>query len=237
MRIAIVDDSRLARLELKQQITNINQQSTGAKYEIVTEAANVSEALFALESQAIDLLLLDIDLPDGSGFDVLEQANKVPQTIFVSAYDEYAIKSFEYNALDYLMKPVRQNRLELALTKVKHDFIKTKLSPENRIFIKDRDQCFFVSIDQVLAFEALGNYTKVHLNDAAPCVYRPISNIHDRLDRQLFFKASRSWLINTHFIDKIESLENGSFCAHLQNGLEVTISKRQAVEFKRDWAL
>jgi two-component system LytT family response regulator len=237
MRIAIVDDSRLARLELKQQIANLNEQSDTAKYEIVSEAANVKEALALLNKHHIDLLLLDIDLPDGNGFDVLEQASKVPQTIFVSAYDEYAIKSFEYNALDYLMKPVRQNRLEQALNKVKNKRAQNKLTPENRIFIKDRDQCFFVSIEDVYAFEALGNYTKVHLNNAAPCVYRPISNIHERLDAKLFFKASRSWLVNTHFINKIEAMENGSFCVRMQNGLELVISKRQAAQFKREWSL
>ncbi|MDT0583408.1 MULTISPECIES: LytTR family DNA-binding domain-containing protein [Alteromonadaceae] len=229
MRIAIVDDSRLARLELKQQVLAIGN------VEVVAEAANVQDALEILRHNTIDLLLLDIDLPDGDGFDILEQCQEMPQVIFVTAFNEHAIKSFEYNALDYLLKPVRQERLEKALSKVRVQ--KETLSPEKRIFIKDRDECYFVSVDEIFAFEALGNYTKVYFDKASPCVHRPISAIHERLDHDLFFKASRSWLVNTHFIESIDAMENGSLQVALKNGLKVIISKRQTSEFKRLWAL
>jgi two-component system LytT family response regulator len=229
MRIAIVDDSRLARLELKQQLLAIGN------IELVAEAANVQDALALLEQHTIDVLLLDIDLPDGDGFDVLEQSEQIPQVIFVTAFNEHAIKSFEYNALDYLLKPVRQERLEKALAKVQLQ--KETLSPEKRIFIKDRDECYFVSVDQIFAFEALGNYTKVHFDKVSPCVHRPISAVYERLDQNLFFKASRSWLINTHFINAIDAMENGSLQVELKNGSKVTISKRQTSEFKKLWAL
>jgi two-component system LytT family response regulator len=231
VRVAIVDDSRLARVELKQQL------STVANVQVVAEAASVSEALGVLAKHAIDLLLLDIDLPDGDGFDVLEQAELIPQVIFVTAYNEYAIKSFEYNALDYLLKPVRHERLLASLEKVKPTKSDNKLAPERRIFIKDREHCYFVSVDDIYAFEALGNYTIVHLANAAPSVYKPIGAIFDRLDQTVFFKASRSWVINTHFIEQIEALENGAFSVLLKNKKQVLISKRQAAEFKRTWAL
>lgn len=231
MRVAIVDDSRLARLELKQQLVAIGN------VEIVAEAANVREALAILEQHTIDLLLLDIDLPDGDGFDILEQSAEVPQVIFVTAFNEHAIKSFEYNALDYLLKPVRQERLEKALSKAQSLAHKETLSPEKRIFIKDKDECYFLSVDDIFAFEALGNYTKVHFEKASPCVYRPIGAIHQRLDPDVFFKASRSWLVNSHYIESIDALENGSLQVSLPSGLKVTISKRQTSEFKRMWAL
>jgi two-component system LytT family response regulator len=229
VRIAIVDDSRLARLELKQQLLAIGN------IELVAEAASVKEALEVLKQHTIDLLLLDIDLPDGDGFDVLEQCQGLPQVIFVTAFNEHAIKSFEYNALDYLLKPVRQERLEKALSKVRVQ--NETLNPDKRIFIKDRDECYFISVDEIFAFEALGNYTKVYFDKASPCVYRPISAIHERLDSDVFFKASRSWLVNTHFIESIDAMDNGSLQVTLKSGLKVTISKRQTSEFKRLWAL
>ena len=230
MRVAIVDDSRLARVELKQQLSDIEH------IDIVAEAASVSEAISMLAQHNIDLLLLDIDLPDGDGFDVLQGAEHIPQVIFVTAFNEYAIKSFEYNALDYLMKPVRKERLIQSLNKVR-PAVSEALSPDRRIFIKDKDRCYFVSVDDIHGFEALGNYTIVHLANASPSVYKPIGAIFDRLDKSLFFKASRSWVINSHFIKNIDALENGTFAVTLANHTIVMISKRQAAEFKRNWAL
>ena len=236
MRIIIVDDSRLARVELKQQLANIRG------VDIVGEAANVEDAVEMLVTVDTDLLLLDIDLPDGTGFDVLEQSQQVPYVIFVTAFNEYAIKSFEYNALDYLLKPVRQSRLETALEKVSTLLAQTqtenkKLSPEQRIFIKDRHKCFFVSLENVVAFEALGNYTQVHLESGSPSIYRPISAVYERLDQDIFFRASRSLVINTNYIDSIEAEENSTLTVALKTGKRVTISKRQAAEFKRLWSL
>lgn len=231
MRVAIVDDSRLARVELKNQLAKLGD------IDVLGEAANVQEAITLLEKTSVDLLLLDIDLPDGTGFDVLEQLNQVPQVIFVTAFNQFAVKSFEYNALDYLLKPVRLERLQNAIVKASSEDAKTKLSPEKRIFIKDGEKCFFVSVDDIFAFEAMGNYTRVHIAEAVPSVYRPISAIYERLSTDSFFKASRSWIVNTNYIDKIDALENGTFVLQLKNNLQVNISKRQALEFKRLWSL
>ncbi|MDT0596058.1 LytR/AlgR family response regulator transcription factor [Glaciecola petra] len=231
IRVAIVDDSRLARVELKNQLSQSNN------IEVLAEAGSIKEALSVLDNTCIDLLLLDIDLPDGTGFDMLEQLNHVPQVIFVTAFNQYAVQSFEYNALDYLLKPVRLERLQKALAKVSSEKAQTKLSPDKRIFIKDGEKCFFVSVDDIFAFEAMGNYTRVHTAEGVPSVYRPIGSIYTRLNTDSFFKASRSWIINTHYIENIDALENGSFVIELKNNLKVNISKRQAVEFKRLWSL
>ncbi|RTE85733.1 MULTISPECIES: LytTR family DNA-binding domain-containing protein [Gammaproteobacteria] len=232
MRIAIVDDSRLARLELKTQIDALPDE-----FDIVGEADSVASAVDLINRVDIDVVLLDIDLPDGNGFDVLEKASKVPQVIFVTAFNEYAIKSFEVNALDYLLKPTRAERLQQALAKVDDAVEERRLEPEKRIFIKDRDKCFFVSVGEVQAFEAMGNYTRVHLDKDKPSVYRPISSIESRVDPEVFFKASRSWLVNTNFIANIEPAISGGFDLELTNGSKLAISKRQAAEFKKKWSL
>src|SRR5690554_4203378 len=231
IRVAIVDDSRLARLELKEQLQN------QTKFSVVGEAASVADALELLATTAIDLLLLDIDLPDGDGFDVLAQASAVPQVIFVTAFDEFAIKSFEFNALDYLLKPVRSERLQQALEKVvPATETPSKLKVDQRIFIKDGERCFFVNLSDVYAFEAMGNYTRVHLANDVPSIYRPLSAVAERLE-QHFFRASRSWVVNTDYIDSIEGTLSGGFSVTLKNKLKVDISKRQASEFRRLWSL
>lgn len=231
MRVFIVDDSRLARLELKQQLTQIGNIT------LVGEAENLTQAKSLITQEKLDLLLLDIDLPDGTGFDLLEQLSSVPKVIFVTAFNEYAIKSFEYNALDYLLKPVRQERLEQALQKVSTTLNDNSLSTDQRIFIKDRDQCYFVAVHDIIALEAMGNYTRVHLKDGVPSIYKPISAVSERLSKKVFFKASRSWLINTNFISDIEPQLNGSLEVTLIQGKRVVISKRQTAEFKNTWSL
>lgn len=231
IQVAIVDDSRLARLELKEQLQDFPH------LKVVGEAASVEEALALLASTQVDLLLLDIDLPDGDGFDVLTQADKAPDVIFVTAFDEYAIKSFEFNALDYLMKPVRSERLQKALEKVSKSHTPVnKLATTQRIFIKDGERCFFVNVSEVFAFEAMGNYTRVYLAENTPAVYRPISAVVERLDES-FFRASRSWVVNTNFIEHIEPALSGGLDLVLANGLQVGMSKRQAVVFRKRWSL
>lgn len=231
MRVAIVDDSRLARLELRQQLAHCNT------IEVVGEAANVAEALTLLSKTEVDVLLLDIDLPDGTGFDILEQATAVPLVIFVTAFNEYAIRSFEVNALDYLLKPVRQERLVQALEKARKHVKRSTVTAQQRIFIKDREHCYFVQVADIIAFEALGNYTRVHIDGAVPAIYRTIGSIAERLDQQIFFRASRSWIINTKLIDHIEPNISGGFHVSLRNGLKVDISKRQAMAFRQAWSL
>lgn len=231
MKVFVVDDSRLARQELKQQLAKHQD------IEIVGEAENVEQAAELVSKADVDLLLLDIDLPDGTGFDLLEKLSTVPQVIFVTAFNDFAIKSFEYNALDYLLKPVRQERLDTALAKVTIAFEQSVLDIDQRIFIKDRDDCYFVPLSDVYAFEAMGNYTRLYLKDGSPSIYKPISAVAERLDDKVFFRASRSWIINVKFIKDIESVPNGSLEVTLSNNHMVTISKRQAVEFKKGWSL
>lgn len=233
MKVLIIDDSRLARLELAAQL----QQIKGAEW--VGEAANIEEAKQAVLALQPDVLLLDIHMPGGDGFQLLEQLQPVPQVIFVTAYDQYAVKSFEYNALDYLLKPVTQARLQAAFAKLQPNIPMNAevLDAESRFFIKDGERCFFVRLNDVLAFESLGNYSKVHLVQESPAIYRSISAIEQRLPSQLFFRANRSWLINTRFIQAIAPAVSGGFEVTMPHGLVVEISRRQAAEFRQRWSL
>ena len=144
----IIDDERLARNELKKLLQEFPE------VEVIGEAANANEGIEKIESLNPDLVFLDIQMPGKSGFDMLTQIEKAPHVIFVTAYDEYALKAFEVNALDYLMKPVEPKRLADALLKVKQKDEEELLSYNNRgmlhendqVFVKDGERCWFVKL-------------------------------------------------------------------------------------------
>ncbi|SNY42534.1 two component transcriptional regulator, LytTR family [Arsukibacterium tuosuense] len=232
MKVIVVDDSRLARLELAEQLNHIHGTS------LVGEAANIRQAKQQIEALKPDVVLLDINMPGGDGFKLLEQLDYLPQVIFVTAYDNYAVKSFEYNALDYLLKPVTLNRLQAAFDKLQPvNQNEQKLALHQQFFIKDGDNCYFVKLADVICFEAMGNYTRVHLADATPATYRSISAIAQRLPAESFFRANRSWIINTNYIKEITPSVAGGFDVKLQRNKQVEISRRQASAFRLHWSL
>ncbi|MDX1678762.1 LytTR family DNA-binding domain-containing protein [Arsukibacterium sp.] len=232
MNVVVVDDSRLARLELAEQLSQISGTT------VVGEAADIHQAKQQIETLRPDVVLLDINMPGGDGFKLLEQLHYLPQIIFITAYDHYAVKSFEYNALDYLLKPVTLNRLQAAFDKLQPVYQNEhKLSMNQQFFIKDGDKCFFVSLADVICFEAMGNYTRVHLANATPATYRGISAIAERLPTESFFRANRSWIINTHYISDISPSITGGFDVQLLHDKNVEISRRQASAFRQRWSL
>lgn len=232
MNVVVVDDSRLARLELVEQLSHISGAS------LVGEAANIHQAKQLIETLKPDIVLLDINMPGGDGFKLLEQLDYLPQVIFVTAYDNYAVKSFEYNALDYLLKPVTLNRLQAAFDKLQPvSQNEQKLALHQQFFIKDGDNCYFVKLADVICFEAMGNYTRVHLADATPATYRSISAVAQRLPAESFFRANRSWIINTNYIKEITPSVAGGFDVKLQCNKQVEISRRQASAFRQHWSL
>ncbi|WP_290615852.1 MULTISPECIES: LytR/AlgR family response regulator transcription factor [unclassified Arsukibacterium] len=186
MKVVVVDDSRLARLELTEQLSHISGAS------LVAEAANISQAKQQIETLKPDVVLLDINMPGGDGFTLQEQLDYLPQVIFVTAYDHYAVKSFEFNALDYLLKPVTLPRLQAAFDKLQPvSQNEQKLALHQQFFIKDGDHCFFVKLAEVICFEAMGNYTRVHLAQASPATYRSIGAIAQRLPADCFFSGKQ----------------------------------------------
>ena len=235
----IIDDERLARNELKKLLQEFPD------VEVIGEAANANEGIEKIESLNPDLVFLDIQMPGKSGFDMLTQIERAPHVIFVTAYDEYALKAFEVNALDYLMKPVEPKRLADAILKVKQKDEEEMLSYNNRgmlhendqVFVKDGERCWFVRLSDVRLFESVGNYAKVFFGTNKPLILKSLNALEERLDDKVFFRANRKHIINLRMIDKIEPYFNGVLLLDLVGGEKIEVSRRQAVKFKEMMSL
>lgn len=238
-KAVIIDDERLARNELKKLLLEFPD------VEVIGEAANANEGIEKIESLNPDLVFLDIQMPGKSGFDMLTQIERAPHVIFVTAYDEYALKAFEVNALDYLMKPVEPKRLADALLKVKLKDEEELLSYNNRgmlhendqVFVKDGERCWFVKLSEVRLFESVGNYAKVFFGNNKPLILKSLNALEERLDEKIFFRANRKHIINLRMIDKIEPYFNGGLLLDLTGGEKIEVSRRQAVKFKEMMSL
>lgn len=203
MRTIIVDDERLAREEFKSMLKQHPQ------IEIVGEFKNTIEAEKGLIDLKPDLMFIDIQMPGETGLEFLERIDFAPRTIFVTAYDEFAIKAFELNAYDYLLKPLDPERLEDVVTRLDEEN-KTPESVENieklkkgdKILVKDGEKVWFVNIDDIRYFESDGNYVKVFFDKYHPLLLRSLNNLNDRIDPKLFFRANRKYLINLDRIVK-----------------------------------
>ena len=236
MRAIIIDDERLARKELKSLLKDYHE------IEIVDECASPEEALKSIEKHNPDLLFLDIQMPEKTGFDLLQELNKSPKVVFVTAFDEYAVKAFEVNALDYLMKPVDPERLKETMVKVLSEDIEDEelyelpdrgtLSSNDQIFIKDGEKCWFIHLKDVRMFESEGNYVRIYFETFKPLVLKSLNGLEERLDQKLFFRANRKYIINLKWVSHIENWFNGGLQVVLKDGEKVEISRRQAVKFK-----
>lgn len=239
IRAVIVEDSRLARNELKELLKSHKE------IEILGEAENVDEAFELIRNTHPDLLFLDINMPEKDGFELLEMLDEVPITIFTTAFDEYAIKSFEYNALDYLLKPINQNRFDQALDKVKSklDGVSQSVSDEKRlteasqIFIKEGEKCWLVKIGEISHFEIIGNYSRVFFQDQKPMLYKSLNQIEEKLPEASFFRVNRQQIVNTNFITNVVPWFNGKLKLTMQNGDELEVSRRQSYLFKDKMSL
>ena len=240
MKALIVDDERLARKELMEML------ETYANVEIIGEAQNADEAHKFLETQKPDVVFLDIQMPEVDGFQFLNSLAHVPfEVVFVTAFDEYALRAFEVNALDYLLKPIDQNRLHQVIERLSkktrkssptqeesEDFNDSILTINDRIFIKDGEKCWFVQLKDVFLFESYGNYVKVFFQDQKPLILKSLNLIEDRLDNKKFFRANRKHIVNLDYVNRVESWFNGGFMLYMKDGLEIEVSRRQAMRFK-----
>ena len=237
IKAVIVEDSRLARNELKELIKNHEEIL------LVGEAENVDEGFELIQEIKPDLLFLDINMPEKDGFELLEMLDEVPITVFTTAFDEYAIKSFEYNALDYLLKPINEKRFALAITKVISQMASSsnedqssaeKLTANSQIFIKDGEKCWLIKIGDVILFEIVGNYTRVFFQDKNPLLYKSLNQVEEKLPEQSFFRANRQQIININHIQNVVPWFNGKLKLTLNNGHAIEVSRRQSYIFK-DW--
>jgi len=235
IKAVIVEDSRLARNELKELIKK------HVELELLGEAENVDDGFNLIKEVKPDLLFLDINMPEKDGFELLEMLDEVPITVFTTAFDEYAIKSFEYNALDYLLKPINEKRFALAIDKVKTrmadsadeaNIAKERLTGNSQIFIKDGEKCWLVKIGDISHLEIVGNYTRVFFQDERPMLYKSLNQIEEKLPEKYFFRANRQQIINTNFIQNVVPWFNGKLKLTLQNGSEIEVSRRQSYLFK-----
>lgn len=234
----IVEDSRLARLELKNQLKEIET------IELIGEAECVEEALELCNDHLPDLILLDIDLPDGNGFDILTQLPIAPKVIFTTAFEEFALKAFDNHAVDYLLKPITLERLKQACNKLQLLSLSKEsecqsegLSLDSQFFVKDGQNCWLIQLKQVERFEAMGNYTRVYFENNKPLVYRSLAKIEQRLPGKQFFRVSRKNIVRLSAIQKVDSCASGGLELTLTDGSCVEVSRRQASLFKAMLAL
>lgn len=235
MNILIVDDSRLARKELANILADIPSTT------LIAEAVDVNSAVAAINTHKPDLVLLDIHLPDGDGFDVLEQSDFTPQIIFTTAYEQHALRAFEFNALDYLLKPVTHERLAAAIQKSiskQHNPAQPAIAsaPKTRtdqIFVRDGERCHFIKLRDLRLINVEGNYVRLYFQQTKALLARSLNYIEERLDPSVFFRANRQQIINMDYIDTIEPWLNDGLIIKLQDGTQVEVSRRQAKILKQ----
>ena len=237
MNALIVDDERLARSELRRLLQE------HPDFSIVGEAANADEAEAQLSQLQVDVLFLDIQMPGASGFDLLERLDHVPLLIFTTAYDEHAVRAFEVNAFDYLMKPIRPERLAAALEKARNTWTATRTasprprSASERVFVRDGDRCWIVALADVTLFEADGNYTRIHFGPNRPLIRSSLQSLEARLDPAVFFRASRSHIINLRSVEAVDRGVDDSYTVRLRGGHAVPVSRRQSRRLRETLSL
>lgn len=243
MKAIIIDDERLARLELRKLLQEFPE------VEVIDEATNAEEGVSKIEMHQPDIIFLDIQMPGQTGFDMLSQLEKAPQVIFTTAYDEFALKAFEVNALDYLLKPIEPKRLADTIQKLNGGDIReprpelggnsnnSPLSEHDQVFVKDGERCWFVRLSDIRLFESVGNYAKVFFGPNKPLILKSLNALEERLDEKTFFRANRKHIVNLRMVDKVEPYFNGGLLLELKGGEKIEVSRRQTVKFKEMMSL
>lgn len=241
-RAIIIDDERLARQELKSVLKNQKM------VDVIDEAANAIEAKDKIEKLSPDLIFLDIQMPGKNGFELLESLDYTPEVIFVTAYDEFALRAFEVSALDYILKPVEEEKflksLENKLEQMEQkDEVKSNenesetLGENDQVFVKDGDKCWFVTLKDIRLFESEGNYVRVYFDNNKPLILKSLNALDKKLSDKVFFRANRKHIINLKWIDKIETWFNGGLLVILKDEKHIEISRRQAAKLKEKMSL
>jgi two-component system LytT family response regulator len=239
MKALLIDDERLARNELRRLL------KAHEDIEIVGEATDVEDAVAKIEELRPELIFLDVQMPGGDGFSLLEKLEPpLPLVIFTTAYDEFAVKAFEFNALDYLLKPVDPNRLIAGLEKLRQRVTDAAAAPaehrltsDDKVFVREGERCWFVPVKNIRLLESEGNYTRVHFDEQKPQLFRSLTAMEERLDSKQFFRANRKQVINLAWVDGIEPWFSGGLLVRLKGGMKVELSRRQAQEFRERMSL
>jgi len=231
-RCFLVDDEILALRELETMLKAFPEM------EIIGTSDRATTAVELINSLKPDLVFLDINMPGMNGFEMLEKLNEAPEVIFVTAYDEFATKAFEVNALGYILKPVNPERLKDAINKVQKKTFpeksneSEKLGIDKKIFIKDGEKCYFVPIKDIFLIESEGNYVRIFFENKKPLLHKSLTYMENRLAEDIFFRANRQFILNLNFIKNIEPYFNSTFLVEMHNGQKIDLSQRQSVKFR-----
>ncbi|MGB3586354.1 MAG: LytTR family DNA-binding domain-containing protein [Tunicatimonas sp.] len=232
MNCLVVEDSRLARQEL------VHQLSAMQVFDEIRAVANTDEALAEIADAVPDVIFLDIHLPGKTGFDLLETLDLVPRVIFTTAYDQYAIRSFEHNTIDYLLKPISPERLHQAVGKLQAgNTSKEKKSPDDKVFVRDGERCWFVPLRDIRLFESVGNYVRIYFDEHSPLIQKSLSALEVVLDESIFYRVNRQQMINLTYVQSIDTWFSDTLKVTLQTGEEVEVSRRQSARLKKLFSL
>jgi len=232
MKAIIIDDERLARQELKTLL------SIHKEIEIIAECHDADSAKEKIIEIKPDIIFCDIQMPGKSGLELVEEISATVDVVFITAHDEHAIKAFEVNAFDYLLKPVQPERLSETIKKlsVKDSANRpdntSPLTDQDTVFIKDGDKCWLIKLEEIRLFESEGNYVRVYFDTFRPLILRSLNSLETRLNEKQFFRASRRHMINLSYVSSIEPWFNGGLNVKMKDGKEIEISRRQAVRLK-----
>lgn len=240
IKAIIIDDEPLARLIIADYLKEYNDIS------VITECSDGFEGAKAIQQHKPDLVFLDIQMPKLTGFEMLELLDKIPNIIFTTAFDEYAIKAFEKNAIDYLLKPISKDRFEQAIIKFKSNY-NALSAPTNtdklnsimeeetleRIVVKNGAQIKIIPVQQVSHLEAYDDYVKIHTKEGVFLKNKTMSSFEKQLDPKQFVRVHRSFIAKVDQLAKIELLEKESYIATLTNGEKINISKSGYARLKQ----
>lgn len=238
MKAMIIEDSRLARQELKELLLAHPHIS------LCAEAENPRDAYAIIQREHPELLFLDINMPGKNGFELLQELPYDPKVIFITAYADQAIHSFNFNTVDYLLKPVSPERLQKALDKLKADItvneteeIQTALELHSQVMLRDGDKCYWVRLQDIHYFESCGNYTQVFWANEKVTLFRALGKIELRLPETHFFRANRQQIVNITEVVNVEPWVNGGYQLQLRSGMVLEISRRHAARFRELFSL
>ena len=228
MRALLVDDERIARQELRRLLL------AHPEVEISAEAQNGEQALALIQKLVPDVIFLDIQMPEMTGFELLAKLDDVPQIIFTTAYDEYAIRAFEVSALDYLLKPIAPERLAAAVARLRPRKVPPRLE---QVFVRDGERCWLVRVADIYLLESEGNYTRVCFKGERPLIARSLAALETRLDPSMFFRTNRGQIVNLKWVESVETGPAGNLVIKLRSGETISASRRQSSALKEALSL
>ena len=245
MKIVIIDDVRIARSELASMLKEL-----GEPVEIVGMAGNGAEGLDLIRKESPDLAFLDINMPKLSGIDMLAKlGNDSPLVVFTTAYEEYAVQSYNFQVLDYLLKPITENDLKRAITRAKEALKQSDtfddvnvnnaaLNGDSQVLIKDGESCRLIQVHEIDYLESVNGITHVHYDGLKSEVTKPLSKIESRLPSELFFRVSRQKIVNLGRVSDIKMCtEKGTSVLILSNNSEIPVARRQTSKLKAEFGL